>query len=284
MTLNYIKGEKVRLSDYYDEKWLQKKIEDDPSLLGLGDLSVIARERKQSSGGRVDFLLNDPERDKRYEVEVQLGPTDESHIIRTIEYWDIESRRFPSKEHIAVIVAEDITNRFFNVIYLMNKSIPIIAIQLNAIKIDDKIVLNFTKVLDTYEEPEEEDAGGEPVDRNYWENKSNLISIKVMDEVISITKEACEDQRVTYNKFHVALGTQKRNFAWFHLRKKEYCYIEIRVGNGNIDKAKAILEGAGISFNNAEDDLFTFQLQASVLQKNKEELWKLFQNACQAYK
>ncbi len=32
----------------------------------------------------------DPETKRRYEVEVQLGPTDEAHIIRTIEYWDIE--------------------------------------------------------------------------------------------------------------------------------------------------------------------------------------------------
>lgn len=284
MEISYIKGEKVRLSDYFDEKWLQKKIEEDPSILGLGDLSVIARERKQSSGGRIDFLLNDPERDKRYEVEVQLGATDESHIIRTIEYWDIESRRSPSKEHTAVIVAEDITNRFFNVIYLMNKSIPIIAIQLNAIKIDDKIVLVFTKVLDTYEEPEAEDVGGEAVDRIYWEKSASPKSIEIMDNVITIIKSTCGDQRVTYNRYHVALGTQKRNFMWFHPRKKEYCYLEIRVGNENIEKAKTILEGLGISFNNTKDDLFTFQLLAFVLQKNKEALLKLFQESCQAYK
>ena len=30
---------------------------------------------------------------------------DESHIIRTIEYWDIERRRYPQYEHVAVIVA-----------------------------------------------------------------------------------------------------------------------------------------------------------------------------------
>jgi len=31
----------------------------------------------------------------RYHVELQLGATDESHIIRTIEYWDTERRRWP---------------------------------------------------------------------------------------------------------------------------------------------------------------------------------------------
>jgi hypothetical protein len=62
-----------------------------------------------------------------YETEIMLGGTDESHIIRTIEYWDIEKRRFLSKDHQAVIIAEEITNRFFNVITLMNRSIPNIA-------------------------------------------------------------------------------------------------------------------------------------------------------------
>ena len=30
-----------------------------------------------------------------YEVEVMLGETDPSHIIRCIEYWDIEKRKYP---------------------------------------------------------------------------------------------------------------------------------------------------------------------------------------------
>ncbi len=62
-------------------------------LLGLGDLQVIKRERIQASGGRIDFLMGDFESDIRYEIEVMLGPVDESHIIRTIEYWDVERQR-----------------------------------------------------------------------------------------------------------------------------------------------------------------------------------------------
>ena len=51
---------------------------------------------KQASGGRIDFLLSDPETNTMYEVKVMLGRLDESHIIRTIEYWDIERRRWQS--------------------------------------------------------------------------------------------------------------------------------------------------------------------------------------------
>ena len=71
----------------FDEVWLQDQIADNPSCLQLGDLELVSRERQQSSGGRLDILLKDPQDDSMYEVEVMLGETDESHIIRTIEYW-----------------------------------------------------------------------------------------------------------------------------------------------------------------------------------------------------
>ncbi len=94
------------------------------------------------------MLLQEAESNRRYEVEVQLGPTDESHIIRTIEYWDIERRRFPQYEHTAVIVAEDITSRFLNVISLFNGMIPLVAIQMKALRAANSIGLVFTTVVD----------------------------------------------------------------------------------------------------------------------------------------
>jgi hypothetical protein len=66
---------------------LQKLIAEDPSLLGLGDLMVKDVKRRQPRAGRLDLLLGDPETLTRYEVEFQLGATDEAHIIRTIEYF-----------------------------------------------------------------------------------------------------------------------------------------------------------------------------------------------------
>lgn len=65
---------------------------------------------------------------------IQLGKTDESHIIRTIEYWDLERKRYPQYDHTAVIVAEEITSRFLNVISLFNRNIPLVAIQMQAIR------------------------------------------------------------------------------------------------------------------------------------------------------
>jgi hypothetical protein len=77
-----------------DERWVQEVIAADPTILGLGEVSLRERERRQTSGGRLDLLLQEAETKSRYEVEIQLGPTDPSHIIRTIEYWDIERKRY----------------------------------------------------------------------------------------------------------------------------------------------------------------------------------------------
>jgi hypothetical protein len=87
-------------------------------------LEIAGREHRQPVGGRIDFLLRDPDDETYYEVEVMLGELDASHIIRTIEYWDIERQRRPNFTHNAVIVAEHITSRFFNVLRLLNRAVP----------------------------------------------------------------------------------------------------------------------------------------------------------------
>jgi hypothetical protein len=283
--LQYTKGEKISLKKHFSERWLQDRIEEDPSILGLGELDTIQRERKQSSGGRIDFLFLNNETDTMYETEIQLGAIDESHIIRTIEYWDIERRRFPSKEHRAVIIAEDITNRFFNVIALMNRSIPIIALQLNAIKVENKILLIFTKVLDIYEEPEDEESlGGEEVARTDWDKKSNPKSIAIMDEMIKIAQVACPNAKVTYNKNHVALGTSRRNFMWFQPRKSpNICYIEIKLDKELVAETKATFDEIGISYTTRKETTLAISMQNDELKKYVDKITTIINQSIEAY-
>src|SRR5215471_10331159 len=146
---NFTRSERfsLKLHPTLNEQWVQGLIAADPAILGLGDLVLRDKERIQPRAGRLDLLLQDAEK-RRYEVEVQLGPTDEAHIIRTIEYWDIERKRYPQYEHCAVLVAEDITSRFLNVVALFNGTIPLIAMQMQALKVGDHITLIFTKVMD----------------------------------------------------------------------------------------------------------------------------------------
>ena len=207
-----------------NERWLQDRIAEDPSILGLGDLILKDRERMQPRAGRLDLLLQDSESNTRYEVEIQLGKTDESHIIRTIEYWDIERKRYPQYDHVAVLVAEDITSRFLNVISLFNGVIPLVAIQLTAIQVGDMISVVFAKVLDQriLGFTEEEDEEKEVTDRSYWERRGSKSTVAMADEILQIAKEFDPELELKYNKFYIGITKQGApfNFVLFRAQKQ----------------------------------------------------------------
>ena len=204
-----------------DERWLQERLDEKPELLGLGDVVVRDLERRQPSGARLDLLLEEIEQGTRYEVEIQLGAMDESHIIRTIEYWDIERRRYPQYEHVAVIVAEDVTSRFLNVISLLNGQIPLIAIQIKGVEVGGAFTLVATRVLDLVRLGTEVEDAGETVDRSYWENKSSAASLKIMDQVLDLIREISPKAEPKFNKYNIGLTIdgQVRNFVLFKPRK-----------------------------------------------------------------
>ncbi len=76
--MNYVKPEFVSLKKHpeLNEQWLQARIAEDPTLLGLGDLVLKDKEKPQPNAGRLDLLLQDPDSHRRYEVEIQLGRAD----------------------------------------------------------------------------------------------------------------------------------------------------------------------------------------------------------------
>jgi hypothetical protein len=190
------------------EKWLQDLIAADPSLLGLGDdLELRQKERIQPRAGRLDLLFQNSE-GRRFEAELQLGSADESHIIRTIEYWDIERKRYPQYDHCAVLIAEDITSRFLNVISLFNGSIPLIAIQMQAIRVAGKLTLVFTKVLDEMPRgliEEDEEAAAAPTDPSYWEKRASSNTLSIVNELLELAKQFDPKLELTYKKHYIGL-------------------------------------------------------------------------------
>jgi len=191
----------------FNERWVQTRIGGNPSLLGLGDVIVKDEERRQPRAGRLDLLLQDPETTQRYEVELQLGATDESHIIRTIEYWDYERRRYPQYDHCAVIIAEDITSRFLNVIALFNGLIPLIAIQLRALQVGDRVTLVATRVMDRLDLGlDEEEETAEPADRSYWESRGSVETMKLADEMLEVVREVDPGLDLKYNRGYFGLA------------------------------------------------------------------------------
>ncbi len=240
--MQHIKLETISIKQHpeINEIWVQKAIASDPTILGLGDVLLRDKERRQPRAGRLDLLLQDPDNNKRYEVEVQLGPTDESHIVRTIEYWDLERKRYPQYDHCAVLVAEDITSRFLNIVSLFNGMIPLVAIQVNAIKVGEGIGLTFTKVIDELALGliDEDEESHEVTDRDYWIKRGSKKTIAMADKILEIVKSIDAQIEFKYNKFYIGLAKAGIPNNFITCRpKKQWVSLQIRLPeNSSLNK------------------------------------------------
>lgn len=283
----YVKPERVLLKNQpaLNEKWVQERLAEDPSLLGLGDLVLKDKERIQPRAGRLDLLLQDQDSSKRWEVEIQLGKTDEAHVIRTIEYWDIERKRYPQYEHTAVIVAEDITSRFLNVINLFNGHIPLVAIQMNALKIGDQISLVFTTVLD--EMPlglvDEDEEVQEVTDRAYWEERSSKATLSMTDSLLAMVKEQDSELDLKYNKFYIGLAKngQPNNFVIFR-PKREWLRAEFKLERSDELTEKLEKEGLDVMSYDARWKQYRIRLAKGEVEKHEIFLRDLLKKAYEA--
>ncbi len=285
--LSYVKPEKIWLKDHpvLNEKWVQDRIAEDSSVLGLGDLVLKDKERIHPKAGRLDLLFQDIESNRRYETEVQLGKTDESHLIRTIEYWDIERRRYPQYDHCAVIIAKDITSRFLNVIGLFNGSIPLIAIQMNAIKVSGAISLVFTTVLG--ELPlglVDEDEVQEVTDRSYWEKRGTKTTVGMADDLLELVRVFDHQLDLKYNKFYIGLAKdgQPSNFATFRPQKNGLRF-EVRLERS--EEVGGRLEEAGLDIMeyHQKSGRYRIRLSKGDIKKHTELLEELLNSSYDYY-
>lgn len=281
--MEYQRSKTVSLKSHpeYNERWLQSRIVEDPTILGLGELIVRDIERSHTKAGRLDLLLVDPESDTRYEVEIQLGGTDESHIIRTIEYWDIERRRYPMYDHVAVIVAEDITSRFLNVVGLFNGFIPLIAIQLRAIQLGDVLTLSSTTVLDrsTMVDYEDEELGSsESTNREFWEKRSSVKILKLADDFLALIRDVTQDAKLElkYNRRYVGLARagMPDNFILLTPRKQQLI-LGFRILRSEEFTTRLEDSGLEVLTYNRKNNRYRLKISLGDIQKHRELLSEL---------
>ncbi len=167
--------------------------------------------------------------------------------MRTIEYWDIERRRYPQYEHTAVIVAEDITSRFLNVISLFNGFIPLIAIQLKGVQVGEAFTLIPTKVLDVMPLGTDEDDEGENSDRTFWERKTSTASLGLVDSLVAKIQNHIPGIRPNFTKNYIGLampGSGAENFITF-VPKQVHVIAQFKIPES--DDLSLRIETSGLS-------------------------------------
>ena len=282
--MDYAKFDTISILNHPElsERWVQDQMANDPTMLGLGDVVLKDRERIQPRAGRLDLLLQDADSSRRCEVEIQLGSTDESHILRTIEYWDIERKRYPHYEHTAVIVAEDITSRFLNVIALFNGIIPLIAIQMKALRVGDQVGLIFTTVVDQLAlgQVDDDEEGQEITDRAFWEARGASKTIAMADELLCIAKVHDPALELKYNKFYIGIAKDglPHNFMVFRPKKG---FIRFEPKLKNVPETQDRLESAGLDVMDydSRSGRYRIRLQPGDIEKNKDIITEVIAEA-----
>ena len=160
-----------------------------------------------------------------------------------------------------MIIAEEITARFFNVISLFNGFIPIMAIQLSAIEVEEAVTLVFTTVLDrTTLGLEEDDEKDEPADRNYWLSRGSPETLAVTDELHHIIQEVDPGVQLKYNKHYIGLAHSgiPSNFAVFRPRKSRVI-VQFRIPRS--EEITQRLEDAGMDILTYDAKYGNYQLR-----------------------
>jgi hypothetical protein len=257
-----------------DEYWLQDIIYANPEKLGLGNLISVRKEKIQSKGGRLDILLKDPTDSTMYEIEVMLGETDPSHIIRSIEYWDNEKRKYPQRQHFAVLIAESFDRRYFNVIQLLSLTVPMIAIQADLLEVGNEKILSFTKILDVYVEQEEEEESKQ-VTETTWSEKAEwtLDTAKKHFEILSEIEKNIE---LKFTQSYISIVINSKNHYLYDKRTKPNSVVWFNVKEEEkVDAIKKLLDDKNIVYAYGKYKDFNFTYDKQFLSKNQDLLKKI---------
>ena len=221
--LTYVPSEPFSLKRHpgFDEPWVEKQIKQHPEILELGSTKVLRSQVRQKNGGVVDLLLKDDDNEIVYTVELMLGAVDASHIVRTIDYFLREQTRSETEDwtHVAVLVAEDIRgSRFLNVVEYLSKRLPLIVIELSALRVGDYVTLKSVRLFDGTQEREAILDEQEDYTREYWLKKSSTASVELVEKFFKILQEFADDLRLTYKKHFIgiAVGNRAENFLYFN--------------------------------------------------------------------
>jgi hypothetical protein len=137
-----------------------------------------------------------------------------------------------------------------NVISLFNGTIPLIAIQMQALRVASKVTLVFTKVLDEMPRglvEEDEEAAATPTDRSYWLGRASAGSLSMVDKLFDLAKQVDPGVELSYKKNYIGLsrdGTAfnfillqpTRSTVTFHVTVPKTADVDAKIEQAELDE------------------------------------------------
>jgi hypothetical protein len=152
------------------------------------------------------------------------------------------------------LVAEEITTRFFNVVQLLSNAVPIVGIQANIVQVGDVNALHFTTIINSYQEPEEEEDF-QPASEKYW-----LENYPVARECArwyrDLLARICGDVFEKFGKSVITLYVDGLVRAAVWPKKNDRAWVTIsKLNEGDLAQAEEQLNREGVPFFRKGDQL-----------------------------
>jgi hypothetical protein len=134
---NIVSGAVVTINDLgKDEAWMSTWLAEEPSRLGLGELSAADGDE---DGDASTFVATDE--DRCFSVDVQLGELEPSRGFGVLDHWARNRVRHPDKSHVAVLVTEVVSDRYQTTLETLAEHLPLVVIELQAWKGENEAIV-----------------------------------------------------------------------------------------------------------------------------------------------
>ena len=194
----------------------------------------------------------------------------------------LKRKRYPQYEHCAVIVAEDVTSRFLNVINIFNGIIPLVAIQMQAYEINDGIALTFTKVVDELQLGEDDSTvivKGTTTRKDYEESIPKQI-LDLVDALYGMLVQINKEYELTYKKYYIGLirAGVVNNFIQFRPKQN---FLKLTFKYNQSSELEKSVENAGFDIMNYDQEWreYTIRVTPKEYQVNKDLLKEIVKKA-----
>ena len=168
---------------------------------------------------------------------------------------------------------------------LLAGSIPLVAIQLNALRVGDQIVLDFVKVLDQRALREDDTVEPEDgnVDRSAWEARVGSEIMKLCDRIAGIANEVAEPKvELKYKKGRIRLCPHGSFFNVAALFPKKG-FLPIRISVTDPDAWVKKLEDAGVEVNSPKPGRIAVRIRPADMPAQEAVLRELIHEAVKEF-
>jgi hypothetical protein len=164
----------------------------------------------------------------------------------------------------------------------LNGTIPLVAIQMNALKIGDRVGLFFTTVLDKINLGfvDEDEEVQEATDRSYWEKKATKQTVAMADELLALVRQFDDSLELKFNKFYVGLARAGRpdNFVIFR-PKMNWIAVEPRLKESDEVQNQLDAEGCDVMDYDKRWGRYRIRFKPGEVAKHGTLLIKLLKDA-----